>query len=93
MSFCSEDDVIEVTEALLKEVFKACGHEIQTPFNRIKYKEAMEKYGSDKPDLRYDLSMVDVINIFANCSNEIFSNIAKDRKNNRYKALEGAKWR
>ncbi len=88
MSFCTQDDVIEVTEALLKEIFKACGHEIQTPFNRIKYKNAMEKYGSDKPDLRYDLSMVDVIDIFANCSNEIFSNIAKDKKNNRIKALK-----
>ncbi len=88
MSFCTQDDVIEVTEALLKEIFKACGHEIQTPFNRIKYKDAMEKYGSDKPDLRYDLSMVDVIDIFANCNNEIFSNIAKDKKNNRIKALK-----
>ncbi len=69
---------IEVTEALLKEVFKACGHEIQTPFNRMKYKEAMERYGSDKPDLRYDLGMVDVIDIFANCPQwRIFSKYCK----------------
>ncbi len=48
----------------------------------------MEKYGSDKPDLRYDLAMVDVIDIFAKCSNEIFSSIAKEPKKNRIKALK-----
>ena len=88
MSFCDQEDVMKVTENLLKDVFKACGHEIQTPFNRIRFKDAMEKYGSDKPDLRYDLSMIDVIDIFANCQNEIFSNIAKDPKKNRIKALK-----
>ena len=88
MSFCDQEDVMKVTENLLKDVFKACGHEIQIPFNRMRYKDAMEKYGSDKPDLRYDLSMVDVIDIFANCTNEIFSNIAKDSKKNRIKALK-----
>ncbi len=88
MSFCTQDDVIKVTEELIKEIFKACGHEVQTPFNRLKYKDAMETYGSDKPDLRYDLSLVDVMDIFAKSSNEIFSNIAKDKKNNRIKALK-----
>jgi len=88
MSFCEQEDVMKVTENLLKDVFKACGHEITVPFNRIRYKEAMEKYGSDKPDLRYDLSMIDVIDIFANCKNEIFSTIAKDTKKNRIKALK-----
>ncbi len=88
MSFCTQDDVIEVTEALIKEMFKACGHEVQTPFNRLKYKDAMETYGSDKPDLRYDLPLIDVMDIFAKSSNEIFSNIAKDKKNNRIKALK-----
>lgn len=88
MSFCDQEDVMKVTENLLKDVFKACGHEISIPFNRIRFKEAMERYGSDKPDLRYDLSMIDVIDIFANCKNEIFSNIAKDTKKNRIKALK-----
>ncbi len=88
MSFCTQDDVINVTEALLKEIFKACGHEINTPFNRLKYKDAMETYGSDKPDLRYDLPLVDVIDIFAKSTNEIFSSIAKDKKHNRIKALK-----
>ncbi|AFL68013.1 aspartate--tRNA ligase [Sulfurospirillum barnesii] len=88
MSFCDQEDVMKVTENLLRDVFKACGHEISIPFNRIRFKEAMEKYGSDKPDLRYDLSMIDVMDIFANCKNEIFSNIAKDTKKNRIKALK-----
>ena len=88
MSFCDQEDVMKVTENLLKDVFKACGHDIQIPFNRIRYKDAMETYGSDKPDLRYDLSMIDVIDIFAKCHNEIFSNIAKDAKKNRIKALK-----
>lgn len=88
MSFCNQEDVMKVTENLLKDVFKACGYEINIPFNRIRFKDAMEKYGSDKPDLRYDLSMIDVIDIFANCKNEIFSNIAKDTKKNRIKALK-----
>jgi aspartyl-tRNA synthetase len=52
------------------------------------YSQAMEKYGTDKPDMRYDLAMVDVIDIFARCDNAIFSNIAKDTKKNRIKALK-----
>ncbi|MBE0496925.1 MAG: aspartate--tRNA ligase [Campylobacterales bacterium] len=88
MSFCEQDDIIAVTEDLLKAVFKEAGHEIHAPFNRITYKEAMERYGSDKPDLRYDLSMVDVMDIFETCDNEIFSSIAKDTKKNRIKALK-----
>ena len=88
MSFCDQEDVIKVAEKLIKDMFAAAGFDITTPFNRITYNEAMERYGSDKPDLRYDLSMVDVIDIFAKCKNEIFSNIAKDPKKNRIKALK-----
>ncbi len=88
MSFCDQEDVIEVAEKLLKDMFAAAGVEVKTPFNRIKYNDAMELYGSDKPDLRYDLKMVDVIDIFAKCQNEIFANIAKDPKKNRIKALK-----
>ena len=88
MSFATQDDVIAISEEMLKAIFKEAGHEVNTPFNRITYSEAMEKYGSDKPDLRYDLSMVDVDDIFENCQNEIFSTIAKDKKKNRIKALK-----
>ncbi len=88
MSFADQEDVIKVSEEMLKAVFAACGYTISTPFNRITYKDAMEKYGSDKPDLRYDLAMVDVIDIFERCENEIFSTIAKDKHHNRIKALK-----
>ncbi len=88
MSFCDQEDVIKVAEHLLYNIFKACGKEIEKSFKRITYDEAMERYGSDKPDLRYELSMVDVIDIFERSTNEIFSSIAKDKKNNRIKALK-----
>ncbi|MEA2110688.1 MAG: aspartate--tRNA ligase [Campylobacterota bacterium] len=88
MSFCNQEEVIEVAETLLKGVFKAAGHEVSLPFNRMTYHDAMEGYGCDKPDLRYDLKMVDVIDIFERCDNEIFTNIAKNPKTNRIKALK-----
>ncbi len=87
MSFCNQEDVIKVAEDLLEAMFKACGIDVKPPFNRITYKDAMEWYGSDKPDLRYDLKMVDVIDIFARCDNEIFTSIAKNPHINRIKAL------
>jgi aspartyl-tRNA synthetase len=88
MSFCDQEDVIAIAEKLLSDVFNGCGFEVPAKFNRITYSEAMEKYGSDKPDLRYDLSMVDMIDIFARCDNAIFAGIAKDQKKNRIKALK-----
>ncbi len=88
MSFCKQEDVILVAEKLLKDIFKACGKEIHTPFKQMPYKEAMEDYGSDKPDLRFDLKLIDVADIFARSTNEIFANLAKDIKKNRVKALK-----
>ncbi len=88
MSFCDQEDVIAVAEKLIHDVFSACGFDIPTTFKRMPHFEAMEKYGSDKPDMRYDLAMVDVIDIFERCDNEIFSNIAKSPKKNRIKALK-----
>ena len=88
MSFCNQEDVIKVAEELLTAMFKACGVEVQAPFNRIAYKDAMELYGSDKPDMRYGLEMVDVIDIFERCDNEIFTKIASQPHKNRIKALK-----
>lgn len=88
MSFCTQDDVIAVAERLIYDVFTKCGKTVPKTFRRMKYSEAMEKYGSDKPDLRFDMPLVDVIDIFANSTNEIFAEIAKDKKNNRIKALK-----
>ncbi len=88
MSFCNQEDVIKVAEKLIYDVFTACGKNVPSTFPRLTYVEAMEKYGSDKPDLRFDMPMVDVIDIFANSTNEIFADIAKDKAHNRIKAIK-----
>ena len=88
MSFCDQEDVIAVAEKLISDVFIKCGFDVPTKFKRMTHANAMEKYGSDKPDMRYDLAMVDVIDIFERCDNEIFSSIAKTPKKNRIKALK-----
>ena len=88
MSFIEQEDILNMAENMLKDVFAACGYDIQIPFRRMSYKEATENYGSDQPDLRYDLKMIDVIDIFARSSNEIFSKIATEPKKNRIKALK-----
>ena len=88
MSFCNQEDVITVAEKLINNIFTKCDFDIPSKFKRMTYQDAMENYGSDKPDMRYDLKMVDVIDIFTRCDNEIFSNIAKDTKANRIKALK-----
>lgn len=88
MSFCDQEEVIQTAEKLIYNVFTKCGFEIPSTFKRMTHHDAMEKYGSDKPDMRYGLAMVDVIDIFERCDNEIFSNIAKTPKKNRIKALK-----
>lgn len=88
MSFCEQDDIINVAEILIKDIFSVCGHSIQIPFMRMPYSEAMEKYGSDKPDLRFDLPLVDVGECFLDSSNDIFQNISSDLNKNRFKALK-----
>ncbi|HIO70894.1 MAG TPA: aspartate--tRNA ligase [Campylobacterales bacterium] len=88
MSFCDQEDVIAVAEELIKEIFKEAGHNIQTPFRRISYSEAMELYGTDKPDLRFGLEMVEVADLFIDSTNDIFKSIAQDSKRNRIKALK-----
>lgn len=87
MSFCTQNDVMKVTEKVLKDIFKSCGYDIPTPFRVMEYKDATEIYGSDKPDLRFDLPFIDVIDIFEKSTNSIFSTPAKDKKRNRAKAI------
>lgn len=87
MSFCEQNDIITMAETLLQDIFAACGESIQTPFMRMSYTQAMESYGSDKPDLRFEMPLVEVGDLFLDSNNEIFKNIAQDSKNNRFKAL------
>lgn len=88
MSFCDESDIMSVAEKLLYDVFAVSGYKIQTPFPKMSYIEAMEKYGSDKPDLRFALPLCDVGEFFVDSTNDIFKNIALDLNKNRFKALK-----
>lgn len=87
MSFCSQDDVMQVCEKLLGAIFGACGVQIPQQFERMTWQHAMEHYGSDKPDLRFDMPLVEVKECFMDCSNQIFANIAKEQ-DSRIKALK-----
>ena len=74
MSFAGVDDVIEVQEGFLKKVMKEVkGIDIETPFPRMTYAEAMERYGSDKPDTRFDIELVKLNDMFENCGFEVFT--------------------
>ncbi|VAY86668.1 Aspartyl-tRNA synthetase @ Aspartyl-tRNA(Asn) synthetase [hydrothermal vent metagenome] len=88
MSFCDQEDIIDIAQKVITDVFKAVGHDIPAKFARMTYNDAMENYGSDKPDMRYDLKMTEVSDIFDFCTLDIFLNIAKDKKKNRIKALK-----
>jgi aspartyl-tRNA synthetase len=73
MSFVEMDDVFRVIENLTAEVFKRCvGVDLKTPFPRLAYSDVMLKYGSDKPDLRYGLEIVDVGDIAAQTEFQAF---------------------
>ena len=63
MSFATQDDVIELVEGLLEEAFKAADVEIKAPFTRITWQEAMDRFGSDKPDARFGLELFDISDI------------------------------
>jgi aspartyl-tRNA synthetase len=88
MSFVEEEDVIRVVEGFVKEGAKAAGVEVETPFPRLTYREAMERFGTDKPDLRNPLEFVEVAECFTDSTNQIFSSIANDPVKNRFKALK-----
>ncbi|MCI6584419.1 MAG: aspartate--tRNA ligase [Mobiluncus porci] len=72
MSFVDQDDVIAVTEDLLKEVWSVIGYDLKTPIRRMPFQEAMDKYGSDKPDLRFGYELVDLTEYFADTPFKIF---------------------
>jgi len=74
LSFVDVDDVIGVNERLLHKMFKdALGMEIQLPIKRITYKEAMDRYGSDKPDTRFGLELVNISDIAKECGFKVFT--------------------
>ncbi|MEN8174881.1 MAG: aspartate--tRNA ligase [Pseudomonadota bacterium] len=79
LSFVSEEDVMAVTEAMIRHVFReAGGVELPDPFPRMSFEEAMQRYGSDRPDLRCPLELVDVGDLMAEVEFKVFSGPAND---------------
>ncbi len=79
MSFADQEDVISVQEGFLKKLMKEVkGIEIETPFPRMTYAEAMERYGSDKPDTRFDIELMKLNDVFADCTFEVFTKTLAD---------------
>ncbi len=78
MSFVTEEDIYEISEGLMKKIFKAAiGVELKTPFPRLKYSEAMARFGCDKPDTRFGLELFEITNLVKNCQFKIFHEVIK----------------
>jgi aspartyl-tRNA synthetase len=63
-SFVTPDDIFAVGESLMQALWREAGHEIATPFPRLTYSDAMERFGTDRPDLRFDLELFDATDVF-----------------------------
>ena len=81
MSFVEEDDVLEVGEGIFYDVFSKFSDKkvSKPPFRRIAYKDAIDTYGSDKPDLRFDMTIKDITDVFKNTEFTIFKNIIEEK--------------
>ena len=78
MSFVDQNDVMSALEEVLADAFGRMGVEMPTPLRRINYWEAMDTYGSDKPDTRYGMHLVDLTDIFANSKFKVFATAANE---------------
>jgi aspartyl-tRNA synthetase len=72
MSFVEQDDIIELGEAIVTALWKLIGHEIPTPMLRMTFADAMARYGSDKPDLRFGLELTDCTDFFKDTTFRVF---------------------
>ncbi len=78
LSFVDAEDVMTINEGLIKRVWKeVLNLDVETPFKRMPYKEAMERYGSDKPDTRFGLELVDVSDLVRNTEFKVFAEIVE----------------
>ncbi len=76
MSFVSEEEVMEVSERLLVKLFRELlGIELSAPFERLSYREAMERYGTDKPDRRFGLELIELSDLFVNTRFRVFRSV------------------
>lgn len=79
MSFVDQDDVMKITEGLISSIFREVrGIDIKLPLRRMEYDTAIELYGSDKPDLRFDMPINDITAIFSNTTFGVFKNVISD---------------
>lgn len=79
MSFVEMEDVLSLGERYVSDLFqKVLGVEIPTPLRRMTYTEAMEKYGSDKPDVRFDMTITDISDLVENCGFSVFADTVKN---------------
>lgn len=79
MSFVNVDDVLNINEGFIKRAFKeSLDVEIQTPIPRLTYQDAMDRYGSDKPDIRFGLELVNISDLVSDCGFKVFSDTVKN---------------
>ena len=78
MSFVDQNDVMSALEEVLSDAFGRMGVEMPTPLRRISYWDAMDTYGTDKPDTRYGMHLVDLTDIFANSKFKVFATAANE---------------
>lgn len=78
MSFVDQNDVMSALEEVLSDAFGRMGVEMPTPLRRVDYWEAMDTYGSDKPDTRYGMHLVDLTDVFANSKFKVFATAANE---------------
>ncbi|MBU0595952.1 aspartate--tRNA ligase, partial [Candidatus Bipolaricaulota bacterium] len=75
MAFVTEDDIKETMEAMLSEVLRCLGFSVPAPFERLSYDRAMEEYGTDAPDIRFGLRMIDLTDLFTETKFKVFGDI------------------
>ncbi len=76
MSFVNEEDICAITEGMIREVFqKTIGVELAPPFKQMTYSEAMNRFGTDRPDTRFDLELIDLTDALRGCGFKVFSSI------------------
>lgn len=79
LSFVDVEDILEINEGLFKRLFKEImNQELETPFERMSYTEAMENYGSDKPDIRFDMKIQNISELVKDSGFGVFANAIKD---------------
>lgn len=79
MSFIDKEDVLDLNERLIKKLFKDVKNvDLQIPFKRLTYKEAMERFGSDKPDLRFNMELNDISSLVKDSDFKVFSGAIED---------------